>query len=230
MDKLSCVYVHVFPNGKMYFGITSQLPHQRWGENGVGYKNQPILWRAIQKYGWENIEHIILYDNISYIEAQLKEQCLIKKYGTNEPDFGYNLTLGGEGVLGYKYTAEQLKNHKYWLGKHHSEDTKKKLSEMRKGTRLTEETKRKLSESRRGKPSPFKGKHLSEESKQKISLHSKGLKRHTIPHTAEARQKISESSRGKVISQETREKLRQKAIEQWERFNKEKNKIEKEKN
>lgn len=36
MGKKYIVYVHIFPNGKKYFGITSKAPNQRW-ENGKGY-------------------------------------------------------------------------------------------------------------------------------------------------------------------------------------------------
>ena len=37
------VYVHIFPNGKLYFGITSKKPNARW-ENGNGYSdNQPVM-------------------------------------------------------------------------------------------------------------------------------------------------------------------------------------------
>ena len=40
---------------------------------------------------------------------------------------------------------------------------------------------------------------------------------HTQHHTDEAKRKISEHSKGKIVSKETREKLRQKALEQWKR-------------
>ena len=49
------VYVHISPSNKYYVGITKLKPHERWGKNGYGYRNQ-IFYRVIQKYGWENIQ------------------------------------------------------------------------------------------------------------------------------------------------------------------------------
>ena len=45
-----CVYIHIFSNEKKYIGITSQSLKNRW-RDGKGYKEQPIIWKAIQKYG-----------------------------------------------------------------------------------------------------------------------------------------------------------------------------------
>lgn len=107
IEKQWCVYVHIFPNGKKYFGITSKAPRKRW-ENGAGYSQvgQPIMYNAIQKYGWENIEHKILFENLTLDEARVKEQELIAKFKTNccryGNDFGYNMTDGGEGTFGHK--------------------------------------------------------------------------------------------------------------------------------
>ena len=50
------VYVHTAPSGKMYVGITKQKPEYRWGRNGIKYKTQ-VFYRAIEKYGWDNIDH-----------------------------------------------------------------------------------------------------------------------------------------------------------------------------
>ena len=100
--KTWCVYVHIFPNGKMYFGITSKKPEDRW-ENGTGYSrsHQPVMYNAIQKYGWENIEHKILYSGLNKLDAENKEKELIAQHKTNccryGDDFGYNMTDGGEG-------------------------------------------------------------------------------------------------------------------------------------
>lgn len=53
------VYMHVAPNGKRYFGITSMSPERRWG-CGSGYCHNPHFSRAIQHYGRSNIEHVVL--------------------------------------------------------------------------------------------------------------------------------------------------------------------------
>ena len=83
-------------NGKNYFGITSRKPEERWGHNGCKYKTSPHFYSAIQKYGWDNFEHNILFDNLTKEEACTKEQELIKKYNSMNRKFGYNLITGGE--------------------------------------------------------------------------------------------------------------------------------------
>ena len=96
-----CVYKHTFPNGKVYIGITCRKPEHRWN-NGKGYlekKNdeyiQPSIARAINKYGWENVEHEILYNGLNKEEAETLEVKLIDEYKSNQPNFGYNLAIGG---------------------------------------------------------------------------------------------------------------------------------------
>ena len=58
------VYKHICPNGKVYIGITMQNPKKRW-KNGAGYKNNKYFWNSIVKYGWDNICHDILYENLT---------------------------------------------------------------------------------------------------------------------------------------------------------------------
>ena len=63
--KTYTIYYHTFPNKKMYFGQTCQKLEDRWGKDGKGYIQQPIMWNAIQKYGWDNIKHEILVENLT---------------------------------------------------------------------------------------------------------------------------------------------------------------------
>ena len=70
------VYVHVVPNSKKYVGITCQRPLQRWA-NGHGYVKNTYFYNAIIKYGWDNIEHIIIASNLSKDEACNLEKALI---------------------------------------------------------------------------------------------------------------------------------------------------------
>lgn len=95
------VYVHIFPNRKLYFGITHQEPNKRWYSNGSGYKKCPLLYKAINKYGWNNVEHLILLDNLSKESAVCLEKYLIKLFNTNNSEYGYNLTGGGDGTFQY---------------------------------------------------------------------------------------------------------------------------------
>lgn len=103
---LYCVYVHIFPNGKLYFGVTSQPPIKRWYSNGTGYKKCPLMYKAIIKYGWENINHLILISDINKELAVELEKFLIKTFKTNDYKFGYNLTTGGDGLDGYIHSKE----------------------------------------------------------------------------------------------------------------------------
>ena len=63
-QKTWSVYVHVFPNGKRYVGITGRPVKERW-KNGSGYHGQ-VVENAIKKYGWDNIKHEILHENCTF--------------------------------------------------------------------------------------------------------------------------------------------------------------------
>lgn len=94
-DKRYSVYLHRFPNNKVYIGITCKVPSYRWGINGKGYNKQILMWRAIQKYGWGNIQHEILFSNLTKEQAEEKERELINKYNSNNFNYGYNIESGG---------------------------------------------------------------------------------------------------------------------------------------
>lgn len=176
------VYKHIFPNNKIYIGITSQKPSQRW-RHGKGYYGSTRIYNAIQKYGWENIKHVVLFEKLTREEAEQKEKDLIQKYKSYDYRYGYNLELGGN------------------LRKEVSEETKekwrKKLSGKNNpmyGKHMTEENKKKMSERNKGKNNPMygrsanKGRHLTEEQKQKLSK---------IMNSSEVHKKLSQANSGK---------------------------------
>lgn len=140
-----CVYKHTSPSGKVYIGITSMNPLKRW-KNGKGYELCTAFNRAIQKYGWDNIKHEILFSGLSKKAACQKEQELIKRYASTDPEYGYNLTSGGEH---YEPNAEWCKrlsasNKQYY--KDHPE-ARKRISESQRGRKLPEERKQKIKNS-----------------------------------------------------------------------------------
>ena len=122
------VYIHKFPNGKAYIGITRQEPKIRWG-GGNGYVRNEYMHRAIKKYGWENIEHIILFDGLSEEDACEIEKSLIKKYRTNEKEFGYNIESGGQCSNLSESTKQKLREAH--IGKSASEETREKMRASR---------------------------------------------------------------------------------------------------
>ena len=93
------VYIYTFPNGKKYVGQTSTSLEQR-ASRGDGYINSPAVYNAIHKYGWNNII-IETFPCESKQEMNELEKYYIKLYHTNDNKYGYNLTIGGEGVLQY---------------------------------------------------------------------------------------------------------------------------------
>ena len=157
------IYKHVCPNGKVYIGQTSVKPESRW-QKGRHYKGSPYFYNAILKYGWDNIEHIILYENLTKEEANKIEIELIQLY--QDQNKSYNIHKGGGGD----------KPH-YMYGRVTTEETRKKMSESHKGHVTSEETKEKLRKALKGKNL---GKKHSEETRKKIGerYYPKGSENH----------------------------------------------------
>lgn len=97
-NKKYYVYIHLFPNGKKYVGLTTQNVNRRWN-NGKKYKRQKFVYNAILKYGWENISHQ-LFECDTEAEMKYLERYLIAYYNTTDRRYGYNISSGGENGNG----------------------------------------------------------------------------------------------------------------------------------
>ena len=103
------IYMHKNKiNGKVYIGQTCQKPERRW-DNGKRYTHCSAFYRAIQKYGWENFEHIILFEHLNHEEANQKEIELIQYYKSTDRKYGYNCQLGGNDKTISKEGKQKIK-------------------------------------------------------------------------------------------------------------------------
>lgn len=109
---------------------------------GIGSSKQRVNKKQSRNKYWHNITNKtkwcseILINNITNEEAEELEIFLIKLYGRKK-DGGKlcNITKGGKGLTGYKYTQEQ----------------KDKVSKRMKGHTVTKETREKIRKSHLGK-------------------------------------------------------------------------------
>lgn len=125
-----CVYIHKNKiNGKRYVGITSQNPERRW-RSGNGYCLNEHFYRAICKYGWDNFTHEILASELTKQDACNLEKELIAFYKSNDEKYGYNKSSGGENPC---------------EGAVFSQETRKKMSDARRGIVFSEEQKKNMS-------------------------------------------------------------------------------------
>ena len=151
-----CVYCHTVPSGRRYVGISCD-PVKRW-RNGRGYEKNYLFYRAIEKYGWENIEHSILYDGLTLNEAKAIEKKLIAEWNLTDAEYGLNLSGGGDGILADSSRELMSKSR---IGNHNSV-----------GRVIPSEVRSKISESLknyyRNNTNAMKGKHHTEETKQKL--------------------------------------------------------------
>lgn len=110
MEKEYYIYMHKNKiNGKIYIGQTCQTPTRRW-RKGEGYKGCTYFYNAIQKYGWDNFEHIVLKEGLTQEEANNEESYLIKKYNSSDIRYGYNLK---DSELHGKYSIQSKEKMQY---------------------------------------------------------------------------------------------------------------------
>ncbi|MEG1565841.1 MAG: NUMOD3 domain-containing DNA-binding protein [Bacilli bacterium] len=132
-------------NGKIYVG-------QKKSERFLGNKylgSGKVITNAVKHYGNDNFTVEMLEEINSVEDLDNREIYWIKELNATNREIGYNISEGG------KVNRTMVGENNPFYGKHHSEKTIKRWSEIRKGL----------------KGYPHK---MSEESKIKISIKNKG--------------------------------------------------------
>lgn len=168
-------------NGKVYIGQTIRKYgfRQRYSYDLAKNTKNLHLKSSIEKYGIENFNIDEEFD-IAYSKEELdnKEKYWISYYKSNNTDFGYNLQDGGSNGKPTQEVRERMSknNPKYLLGKHHTEETKKKIGARLKGRKLAplkEETKLKISKTLTGRKLPIETKIKIKKSRENINQYGK---------------------------------------------------------
>ena len=154
------IYKITNPKGFIYIGQTTKLDIRKKAYEACNIKGQLKIKNSIKKYGWET--HIFeVIEECEYEILNEKEIFWIDFYKSNKYKYpengGLNLTNGGAGVVGNKWSEEAKKRQ--------SEKTKGKNT-WSKGKKLSEEHIEKL----KGKTPWNKGKTLTEEHINKLKL------------------------------------------------------------
>jgi len=163
------VYKHTnLTNGKVYIGVTRQKPSRRW-RGGQGYRDQPLFWNAILKYGWDGFSHEILERKITEQAIHEAEINYIKHFRSADRLYGYNIANGGVGSEKFSIIYRKNLSTARKARPPHSEETKKKIGEALRGKVVikSEKWRENLSKS-------LTGRKLSEEHCLRISEAKKG--------------------------------------------------------
>ena len=169
--------------------------------------------RAIQKYGWESIEHFILETVDTLEEAENKERFYIAKYKTTEAEYGYNVLPGGNVATNKPTKEMRYKLGNGWRGKQHTPEQCEKIRNSMLGQRA-------------GEKHHLYGKRMSEETRIKMS--ESHIKRWDNPELKRQRGEMIKSlwedeayrkkqhnsrvgrtspNKGKTVSEETKQKI-----------------------
>lgn len=108
-----CIFI-LLQVAKKYVGITKQNPKRRWKGQGQGYKGNKHFTKAIQKYGWDNFKHEIIFYGLSQKEAEQKENdnnIVINIY-PSVLDASKELNVNVSGL--YKAIRRKTKSHNYY--------------------------------------------------------------------------------------------------------------------
>ena len=214
----SCIYLLTnLVNQKQYVGFSTDY-QKRMCQYESGIDEHRHLTDSIRKHGWASFTSEIIYmsEDANHCKNEA-EVALIASYNTFIGR-GYNYTVGGDGVVGYKFTKDdksklsaalkglnKSQSHKdnlrdSLLGVKHTEERKLNISKSLTGRKLTQSQKDNISAGNMGRIQ-------TQECKDKISAGNKGKIR-----TAEQRRNISLASMGRKHSDKTKLKMKKSSL------------------
>ena len=162
------IYKIISPSGKVYIGQSDDI-YSRWKcYEDLHCKSQPRLYSSLNKYGYKLHQKIII-EECEVNKLNERERYWQEYYEVIDKYKGLNCKYIdtkekrtvvseetkkkiGDGNRGKKCSLQTIeKIRKIWLGKTHTEETKKRMSESAKGRSRSEKQRKHHSEIQRGK-------------------------------------------------------------------------------
>lgn len=137
-------------NGKIYIGQHSGSCLKRYLRSNItealrGKKGKAHLYAAIRKYGAGAFSIQAIVTPLDKEQMDKLEVFFIRSLESMNPEIGYNLTAGGGGMLGMKFSEQsKAKMRAARLGFVHSETAKRRMSTSHSGKKFTAEHKQKI--------------------------------------------------------------------------------------
>ena len=201
------VLQQVFVYNQHFVAMINIINMSRLNPPKSGHKHHiiPRCWFKMNNFPIDNSEaNLVLLSYEDHIKVhKLSMLCAATPELKSKMGFAVKRLLKGN-FSGMQHTIEtRRKMSEARKGHHYSDETIRKMSESQKGKTLSEESRRKLSESLKGRTlsgetrrkmsEARKGNHLSEETRKKISEANKGQYR-----SEEYKRKLSEARKGKT--------------------------------
>lgn len=138
MISVYTIYLRRTPDDKVYIGCTtvSLETRAKLGYGGTDFQ------RAIDRFGWDNIQSEVLAEAETMQEARELEQKYIEQYDAMNPDKGYNRKGSGYSMSRVRRIQMSMKTKEFWKDEVHLNKMKEAIAESRKSP----EYRQKLSE------------------------------------------------------------------------------------
>ena len=168
--KKGIIYKYKSPSGKVYIGKTIDSKKRKREHlcNSKTLINK--FYSAVKKYGLDSFEYEVLFESpllpIDELNLMLneKEKHFIQMFDSFNS--GYNMTLGGDGQIGFKH-SEKTKALFRKQRQNYSQETLDKMSKASKNRVVSLETRKKISLSNKGKGMSEANRQLVSEQKSK---------------------------------------------------------------
>lgn len=215
-------------NGKYYFGKTSKNIQYRFKQHQKNAKSKinRHLYDSMNKYGVSNFKIELISEFNSNEEASNEEIRLIKYYKSNLPEYGYNMTIGGDGGNTGKYYYGKSP-YDWWVSKYGEEEAKniKDVVYKKVSLKLKEFYKDKTWEDRFGNESESIKKKISDTLKRKGikppinrmcgESHPMYGKKHSLDSIEKIRKNRIGKSYDEIYDKETSSKIKKLKRERW---------------